>query len=286
MSNLWYGFAGCNGGLKMKTQALLLKPDQVPAGMLAYVCAPGTNTPETDDDGTKLPPLKLLFGGVPIRAKWYIFDPAKDGVPSGGFEYDAIRPDSQFTPVETFSADYAPVRREYAVFVDGERLKYSDYPKEFVKVAKATNEQIVSFNGLAYNHWLREYKLPDGAILVQTGDFAAEWDFAVLGCIGIPKPTTEQRANLEKLGVTFFDHAPFGRLSGMVGPMSVSFCFRDYVAVKLPTGWRIIGGNTAYCKCPFDIEILDAKGCRAAHIHQEPLQYDQRATWTGTLKLE
>lgn len=265
---------------------LMLKPDQVPAGMLAYVCAPGTNTPETDEGGTQLPPLKLMFGGVPMRAKWYIFDPVNDGVPSGGFEYDEIRPGTQFTPVETFSAEYAPVRREYAVFVDGERLKYDDYPKEFMKVAKATDGRIVSFNGYAYDHWLRDYKLPDGALLVQTGEFAAEWDFAVLGCIGIPKPNVGQRTALEKLGVTFFDHAPFGRISGMVGPMSVSFSFRDYVAVKLPTGWRRAGGNVAYCKCPFDIEIFDAKGHRVARIHQEPLQYNDRATWTGTLKLE
>ena len=154
-----------------------------------------------------------------------------------------------------------------------------------MKVAKATNGQVVSFNGYAHDHWLHEYELPNGAILVQTGDFAIEWDFVVLGCVGIPKPTVEQRAVLEKLGVAFFDHAPFGRLSGMVDPMSISFNFRDYVAVKLPTGWRRSGGNVAYCKCPFDIEIFDAKDRRVARIHQEPLKYNDRATWTGTLML-
>ena len=269
----------------MNSQPLFLKPDQVPVGMLAYVCAPETNTPETDDNGALLPPLKLLFGGVPMRAKWYIFDPAKNGMPSGGFEYDAIRADAHFTPVETFSADNAPVRKEYVVFVNGERLKYDDYPKEFVKVATATDGRIVSFNGYAYNHWLHEFKLPSGAILVQTGDFAVEWDFALLGCIGIPKPTTEQRAALEKLGVVFFDHAPFARLGGMVATISVGFSFRDYVAVRLPKKWRVFESNGWYFKCPFDIEIRDAKERPVASIHQEPREYSQQATWTGTLKL-
>jgi hypothetical protein len=258
----------------MNAQQLFLKPDQVPVGMLAYICAPATKTPEIGDDGAPLPPLKLLFGGVPMRAKWYIFDPEKNGMPSGGFEYDAIRAGAHFTPVETFSADNAPVRKEYAVFVNSERLKYDDYPKEFVKVATATDGRIVSFNGYAYNHWLHEFKLPSGAILVQTGDFAAEWDFALLGCIGIPKPTAEQRAALEKLGVVFFDHAPFAR-----------FRFRDYVAVRLPENWRVIESNGWYFKCPFDIEIQDTKERQVARIHQEPREYSKQAMWTGTLTL-
>jgi hypothetical protein len=268
----------------MSVRPLLLKPDQVPVGMLAYVCAPGTKTPETDD-GKQLPPLKLLFGGVPMRAKWYIFDPEKDGMPSGGFEYDAINGDAHFTPVETFSVDNAPVRKEYVVFVKGERLKYDDYPKECVKVAKATDGRVVSFNGYAYNHWLREFKLPAAAILVQTGDFAAEWDFALLGCIGIPKPTTEQRAALEKLGVIFFDHATFGKLGGRVGPVSVGFSFLDYVAARLPKKWGVVESNGWYFKCPFDIEIRDDKERPVARIHQEPREYYQRATWTGMLTL-
>ncbi len=269
----------------MNAQQLFLKPDQVPIGMLAYVCAPETNSPETDDSGTLLPPLKLLFGGVPMRSKWYIFDPAKNGMPSGGFEYDAIRADARFTPVETFSADNAPVRKEYAVFVKGERLKYDDYPKEFVKVATATDGRIVSFNGYAYNHWLREFNLSEDAIMVQTGDFAAEWDFALLGCIGIPKPTAEQRAALEKLGVVFFDHAPFGKLGGRVGPVFVGFSFRDYVAVRLPKKWRVIESNGWYFKCPLDIEIQDATERSVARVHQEPREHTQQATWTGTLTL-
>lgn len=258
----------------MNAQPFFLKPDHVPVGMLAYVCAPGTKTPETDHSGALLPPLKLLFGGVPMRAKWYIFDPARKGMPSGGFEYDAIRADAHFTPVETFSEDNAPVRKEYAVFVNGERLKYDDYPKEFVKVATATDGRVVSFNGYAYNHWLREYNLPKNAVLVQTGDFAAEWDFALLGCIGIPKPSTEQRAALEKLGVVFFDHAPFAK-----------FHFRDYVAVQLPKKWRVVESGGWYFKCPFDIEICDAKECPVARIHQQPREYSQQAMWTGTLSI-
>ena len=269
----------------MSVRPLLLKPDQVPVGMLAYVCAPGTKKPETDENGKLLPPLKLLFGGVPMRAKWYIFDPAGDGMPGGGFEYDAVNGDAHFTPVETFSADNAPVRKKYVVFVKGERLKYDDYPEEYVKVAKATDGRVVSFNGYAYNHWLREYKLPKGAVLVQKGDFAAEWDFALLGCIGIPKPDAGQRASLEKVGVVFFDHAPFARLGGRVSMVSVGFSFRDYVAVRLPKGWSMIESDGWYFQCPFRIEIKDVEGHDIAHIRQEPREYTQQATWTGKLTL-
>ena len=75
-------------------------------------------------------------------------------------------------------------------------------------------------------------------------------------------------------------------LRGVVGPMSVSFNFRDYVAVKLPGGWEIKSGNNAYCHCPFDLTILNSAGRRIARVHQEPLEYSSSATWTGTLVLE
>jgi hypothetical protein len=270
----------------MNAQPLFLKPNQVPFGMLAYLCASGTSTPETDDNGVLLPPFRLLLGGVPMRAKWYVFDPAKNGMPSGGFEYDAVREGCQFKPVDIFSADDAPVRKKYAVFVGNDRLKYDDYPREFVDVAKATDGRIVSFNGRAYDHWLGEFKLAEGAMLVPIGDFAAQWDFAVLGCIGIPKPSPEQRTILEKLGVVFFDHAPYAKLSGRNGLLSVSFTFHDYAAVRLPTGWRMIESEGWYFKYPFKIEIRDTKGRPIARIRQEPHEYTQDATWAGTLTLD
>lgn len=242
--------------------------------MLVRVCAPGTETPETDGDGAPLPPLKLLIGGVPARTKWYPFDPVNGDILSGGFERDAIRDGALLIPVETFSTDNAPFRKEFAVFVNGERLKYPDYPELFVVVAKATDGRIVSFNGRAYDHCLREFKLPKGAILVPTGDFPDQWDFKVLGCIGIPEPRIEQRVALEKLGVVFFDHAPFGH-----------FSFHNYSAVCLPPGWQVVERGPWYLKCSFDIEIWDTKKRPIARIHQKPREYALDTTWTGTITL-
>lgn len=269
----------------MNAQPLFLKPEHVPAGVLVYICAPGTKIPETDEGGVLLPPLKLMMGGIPIRHKWYICDPQNPGSLMQGFEYDSVCADTHFIPVETFSMVSAPVRKVYVVYVNNEHLTYDDYPEQFVKIAKTTDGRIVSFNGYAYKHWLREFQLPDDAVLVQTDDFAAERDFALIGCIGIPKPSVEQRTTLEKLGVIFYNYAPFAVVQWTIGGISTGFSFHDYVAVKLPPTWTLQESGWWYYKCSSDIKIYDAKKCQIAHIHQTPLSQSENATWTGTFQL-
>lgn len=254
-------------------QQLFFAPDEVPVGVSMHLCAPGTDIPATDENGI-LPPLVLLYGGVPPRPKWYVLDPEKEGMPSGGFKYEAIRDGVRFTPAVSFSADDAPIRKQFIVFVGGERLKYDDYPSEFVEIAKATDGRIVSYNGCAHNHWLHELELPGEAILLPAGDFRVKWDFELLGCIGVPKPNAKQREALEALGVTFFDHAPFGEPA-----------FVGYSAVRLPRGWQVRGGESRLRGVPFEERILDAKGQTVALVKQRSSGDRLSPRWTGKLTL-
>jgi hypothetical protein len=188
---------------------------------------------------------------------------------TSAFEHDAFRDGSHFTPAETFSAKEAPVRKVFSVYFNSERLIYDGYPDEFVKVAKTSDGQIVSFNGQAHDHWLCEFKLPENAILVSTGNFAAGWDFALLGCIGIPTPNAEQRSKLENIGVIFYDHAPFEKLGGLVHEMSVNFSFSGYTGVRLPQGWTTVEKQAWHYNCPSHIEIRDSQKCLIACIDQK-----------------
>src|SRR3989344_6299650 len=138
---------------------LLMQPSEVPVGAVVLPCLPGQDEPDTEA------PLRLLFGGVPMRAKWYPCDLEGNNL-SAGCDYAKIADGIRFAPAQAYSTANAPLGQQFAAFVDGVRIKYEQYPHRHVEVTKLLDGTFMSVCGVAYDHWLRRYQLPDGAVLV------------------------------------------------------------------------------------------------------------------------
>jgi hypothetical protein len=255
---------------------IFFTPNQIPIGAEVYACASGSDSPQTDKDGNLLPPLTCLFGGAPLRRRLHPLDLLKrcDGrvILNQYFEVDHWGEGVRFMPREVFSAESAPVRREFAVYVNGAPLMYEYYPDVFVYVAKTTDGIIVSCNGYAQRHFFTEYTLPDSAVLVPTDTINFDKDFDHLGCVGIPKPCVDDWAALEARGVIFHDYAPYKPSK-----------YQDYIGVLLPPGWRV-KDKVPWLKTTLTFDILDDEGLPVAQVKQKQ-SYDTNA-WIGTLSLE
>lgn len=174
---------------------LLLTERQIPLGALVWIWNQEKGAPLTHDpDGTPLPPLHCLVGGVPMRRKLYPDDlqsipehrdpvsgqrSAAHATRSSGLE--GFKPEVRFTPVHVFRSSKAPEGIEYAVFTDsGEPLRYQDLPDFEQRSNKSfgwydqpvsvvlTGGQFISRNGYAYGYYNRPVELPEGAWLVPT----------------------------------------------------------------------------------------------------------------------
>ncbi len=260
----------------MSRQQLLLTKEQVPFGAEMFLCPTGTEPLKRDEKGP-VPPLILLGGGVPVRAKWYMSNPEKPDkrdLVGGGYEYDSLEATTYFVPAYPHSQESAPVRKSFAVFVDGKRLMYSyPYHKKAVEVSKTSNGDIISTCGTAYDYWLQPYELPERAILVADGNLDADLDFRFLGCVSVPEPSDEVREALEAKGVVLYYHAYFnhGRYSG-------------YRAAKLPVGWKLVDVGRAWMGgISYKVDIVDRDGVAHAHIKQNSRSLSD--SWVGEISL-
>lgn len=120
---------------------LIWAPNQIPLGATVLLVPPDSDEPAIVDG--KLIPFRKLYGGVPNRAKLYALsiDQSRRGaLLAQSVELEGFKAGTQFSPVQTYSPQNAPVDGKYAVF-DGqermldERLKMiGECPLEVAKV--------------------------------------------------------------------------------------------------------------------------------------------------------
>ena len=175
----------------MAAQPLLIEASWVPVGATVFCCDPGSEEPETGDDGKPLPPLRCLGGGVPRRPKLYSVDGGIVRLEGGGImghgmecKTEFWRPGTRFKPVQVFSLGSAPASTDFAVFLGGERPQFKDLFKdlpsviahddphddEYVWVHKGPDRRFVSIGN---THWLREVPLPPEVQLVPITEVGA-----------------------------------------------------------------------------------------------------------------
>lgn len=146
---------------------LLLTEGQVWPGMRVALCLEGKDQVEIDETGNPLV-LDALVGGVPARKKLY---PVKGGItqhPGGALTaspLEGFRPDVRFMPVEVFQPGEVPAETEFAVYREGQCLKY-DGSRNHIIVKSDERGRLVSNNGYEYRYWQREYAVPTDALLV------------------------------------------------------------------------------------------------------------------------
>jgi hypothetical protein len=78
---------------------------------------------------------------------------------------EGFRSDVRFMPIQTFSAEDAPAKTEFVVFVDGKRLRYES-GENLVRVTTDAEGHLLSTCGYEYAHYKQEYPLPGCAVLV------------------------------------------------------------------------------------------------------------------------
>jgi len=146
---------------------LLLTEGQVWPGMRVALCLEGKDKVEVDETGDPLI-LDALVGGVPARTKLY---PVKGGItqhPGGALTaspLEGFRPEVRFMPVEVFHPDEVPAKTVFAVYREGQCLKY-DGSRNHIIVKSDEGGRLQSNNGYEYRFWQREYTVPEGSLLV------------------------------------------------------------------------------------------------------------------------
>jgi hypothetical protein len=168
----------------MQSTRLFLTKDQVLfAGMTLAIAVEGKEEPETDGEGNPLVVTTLIGGISRLDLRCYPLDlmyvhpggePSPlNGKPMGGsiraqsFVPSDVLPHVRFMPTEVFAPGDAPFDREFAVFADGQFIKY-DGSTYCVRTIKDKDGRFLSV-GYAPG-WRKEdhqpYPLPDGAKLV------------------------------------------------------------------------------------------------------------------------
>jgi hypothetical protein len=159
----------------MNDSHLFLTEAEVPLGSVVFLCPPGSKEPAKDKIGP-LPALRKLVGGVsPLCVKLYPEDSVVtvDGGIQRSTGMRGFNPEVRFIPSVTYTLDTAPAFTKFAVFCDGQRLKYSDVPgletyDDWIELIKDNDGKIVSCCGYAHKYYLREISLPNNVLLVAT----------------------------------------------------------------------------------------------------------------------
>lgn len=145
---------------------LVFTEKEVPVGMHVHLYMNGSDKPE-EMDGVPME-FRCMIGGVPARTKIYHME---NGRPVAGLE--GFADGARFSPSQIFSPEDAPVGGEFAVYVEGERMRATpriDGDPKFalpVRVRKKEDGRLVGSNGYIYQLWQREVALPDNAQLAR-----------------------------------------------------------------------------------------------------------------------
>lgn len=152
---------------------LLLTEQQVWAGMRVAIVLDGHDQIEIDEQGAPLL-LDALMGGVPHRLKFY---PVEGGIVRTGNEKDSLqvatgmedfRSDVRFMPTEVYTPAEAPVGSDFAVFKDGNVVRYGTRPRDRAVVVRIYKDGRGVFDNQEYD-WLGDhpdFSLPEGLVLV------------------------------------------------------------------------------------------------------------------------
>ncbi len=174
----------------MWSTGLFLETSELFAGMTVAICLEGKQEPETDEEGPLL--VKVLVGGIPNRVKLYPWpngirvmrggtdpvtnQPRPRGLHAVSYNLDGVRPDVRFMPTQVFRPGEAPPDTDFVAYLNGKRLRYQDgpppHPPRPENIVLRTDKagRVLSNNGYVYDWWLREYPLPEGALLVPIGE--------------------------------------------------------------------------------------------------------------------
>lgn len=220
-----------------------MTPHEVPFGAVVLPCLPGKK-PDAHA------PLKHLVGGVPARAKWYPCDLDGSNI-CAGYEYDAILEGVRFAPAKAYSLAGAPCGHKFAIFVDGKRIKYTKYPRNYVEVTKLTDGTFMSTCGYAYDHWLRRYELPKKTILMAHG--TSQRDATIDDAVVLPVILKDSDVwkMLRGVGAKFMS----GTRWNPGDP--------EYFHVWLPSGWKVMPKEPTYENMRQEVVIDDNGGERA-----------------------
>lgn len=221
--------------------ALLMCPQEVPWGAIAYVCPKGMDEPPADASI-----VRRLLGGVPTRGKWYPSD-AQGQILGSGF----TRPKRgvRFAPVKTYSLLEAPIGWEFAVFAGGKRVKYDEpYNDTYVDVTKLADGTFMSVDGHAHDHWLRRYEMPTDALLVS---YSEKCNYKKTIDDAVVLPVVDKNSEVWKM------------LSEAGGCEQEGYLGEPHY-VWLPDGWLIIPRD-GFTSAEMQI-IVDEKGATRATV--------------------
>ncbi len=179
---------------------IILTEEQVWAGMRVAIIMEGRGRVEVDPKGDPLL-MDALIGGVPNRLKFY---PVEGGIRRVGNGKDSMaiatglegfKPEVRFMPTEVFSQTDVPAGRQYAVFKDGQVVRYGEGTREdgtravVVDVDKKGRRSLTNYDyGWLSDH--PDFAIPEGVALVP---FTRPEPVGGYPPAAFPQPTPEER---------------------------------------------------------------------------------------------
>lgn len=179
---------------------IVLTEKQVWDGMRVAIVMDGRDQVEVDPKGDPLL-MNALLGGVPLRLKFYPVEDSIRRVDNGkdsmiaATGMEGFKPEVRFMPTEVFSQADAPADRRYAVFKDGQVVRYGESTKRDRANAVVVDVDKNGRRSLT-NHrygWLSDhpdFAIPEGVVLVP---FTRPEPVGGYPPAAVPGPTPEQK---------------------------------------------------------------------------------------------
>jgi len=156
-------------------------------GMVVALQLDSEQKPIADVHGQPLPPLKALIGGIPARILFFLHPDVlklhragsgRDGKPLPQtvvrHAMEGFREDVRFVPVQAFAIAAAAVNTEYAVFRNGQPMKYGDllplqrqwWDNQSIRVFKHSDGKLLSSHAYVHVCYCQSIPIPQDAILI------------------------------------------------------------------------------------------------------------------------
>lgn len=251
---------------------LLLQASEVPLGALVFPRLHGV--PDNDTVA-----WKPLIGGVPPRRKWYTFDLDGKELRGGMGEEQEFKDELRFLPTKAYTRANAPLKTEFAIFINGTRAKYDKYPDRYIEVTKLADGTLMSVGGTAYDHWLRRLGFPEDAVLVPHGE--CKYESSLDDAIVLPLEEYSDAKNmLARAGAQFYP-----------GDLPEGYISSGFYHVWLPAGWKLIPSEQQYTSATFehvvdDTGMMRARVCWMEEHYRDLHSGDPKVRKSGAVSLE